>query len=72
MRASPSRHRAVTTGSSDLIRTASRSVAAAPWPAPKDPIDLRDIVKSPTAPGFGYREYLPGYWIPDRALNGPR
>ncbi|WP_071288322.1 hypothetical protein [Mycolicibacterium llatzerense] len=42
------------------------------WPAPKNPIDIRDIVKSPTAPGYGYREYLPGYWIPDPTLNGPR
>ncbi len=42
------------------------------WPAPKNPIDIRDIVKSPTAPGYGYREYVPGYWIPDPTLNGPR
>ncbi|MDA2893345.1 DUF4226 domain-containing protein [Mycolicibacterium sp. BiH015] len=41
----------------------------APWPAPQQPIDIRDIIEVPPgqlAPS-GYVEYLPGWWVPDRS-----
>jgi hypothetical protein len=48
--------------------------APTPWPTPKEPVDLRDIIQ--VAPGalapWGYVEYLPGWFAPGPDLtNAP-
>ena len=45
--------------------------APTPWPAPEQPIDVRDVIE--VGPGqlapSGYVEYFPGWWVPDPAAS---